>query len=271
MNRTGLAIALAVAAVTGLVFGFRPELDVAIARAFFTPKLGFTLESQTLAQFLRDASMWIVALIAAPAVLSLVGKLVFPNKRMLVSGRATLLLVATLIAGPLLAVNVGLKDYWSRPRPRDVIQFGAAGEFKPWWDPRGACQGNCSFVAGEAAGAAWTLTPAALAPPHWRALAYAGALAFTAAVGALRMAFGGHFFSDVVFAGTIVFLIIWFMHGLIYRWRTGVSDAAIEGTLARVGRRLRRPFAGKAAPPPQPQNAAGPNSESYSSLQKGPP
>ena len=31
MNRTGLLIALAIAAVTGLVFGFFPDLDLRIA------------------------------------------------------------------------------------------------------------------------------------------------------------------------------------------------------------------------------------------------
>src|SRR5262249_49807080 len=63
----------------------------------------------------------------------------------------------------------------------------------------------------------------------WRALAYAGALAFGAVVGVLRMAAGAHFFSDVVFAGVISFLVIWLVHGWLYRWpRTRISDEAGE-------------------------------------------
>ena len=35
MNRTGLIITLAIAAVVGLVFGLYPQLDIAIARPFY--------------------------------------------------------------------------------------------------------------------------------------------------------------------------------------------------------------------------------------------
>jgi len=57
--------------------------------------------------------------------------------------------------------------------------------------------------------------------PHWRALAYGAALAFGVAIGLVRAAGGGHFFSDVVFAGVFMFLVIWIMHGLLLRWRAG--------------------------------------------------
>ena len=105
----------------------------------------------------------------------------------------------------------------------------------PWWDPRGDCPKNCSFIAGEPSGAFWTLAPAALAPPHWRALAYGAAVAFGAGVGLLRMAGGGHFFSDVTFAGVITFLIIWLVHGWLYRWRaTQTTDVAVERALVSL-------------------------------------
>ena len=40
MNRTGLVIALAVAAVVGVVFGLRPDLDLKLAGLFFDPERG---------------------------------------------------------------------------------------------------------------------------------------------------------------------------------------------------------------------------------------
>jgi membrane-associated phospholipid phosphatase len=49
------------------------------------------------------------------------------------------------------------------------------------------------------------------------------------------MAAGAHFFSDVVFAGVFSFLVIWVVHGAIYRWRlTRTTDAALEGVLERT-------------------------------------
>ena len=104
----------------------------------------------------------------------------------------------------------------------------------PWWDPRGDCPKNCSFVAGEPSGAFWTLAPAAVTPPQWRVLAYAAALAFGASVGLLRIAGGGHFFSDVVFAGVFTFLVIWLTHGFLYRWRTRIADESVERLIERI-------------------------------------
>ncbi len=102
--------------------------------------------------------------------------------------------MATLALGPGLVTNLIFKDHWGRARPIDVQQFGGTERFTPWWDPRGDCPNNCSFIAGEPSGAFWTLAPAALAPPELRAVAYGAALAFGVGVGVLRMAAGGAFF-----------------------------------------------------------------------------
>lgn len=235
MDRTGLALALAVAGVTAWLFTLFPQLDIAIARLFYdSAAKDFTARSSPLLAVMREAVSWIVAALVAPAVIALALKIARPAARMIVPGRAAIFLVATLVLGPGLLVNVVLKDHWGRPRPVQVTNFGGAEPFVPWWDPRGRCPKNCSFVAGESAGAFWTLAPAALAPPPWRPLAYGAALAFGVLAGLLRMAFGGHFFSDVVFAGVLMFALIWSVHGAIYRWpRTRLSDAQVEVAIER--------------------------------------
>jgi lipid A 4'-phosphatase len=122
-----------------------------------------------------------------------------------------------------------------------VQQFGGTDTFVPWWDPRGECPTNCSFVAGEPSGAFWTMAPAALAPLELQPLAFSAALLFGAAVGVLRIGGGGHFFSDVVFAGVFVYLEIWLVYGLIYRWpATALSEDAIESFLVRLGDGIRQ-------------------------------
>src|SRR5712691_1296051 len=236
MNRTGLVIALAVAAVVGVVLGIRPTLDLDLAALFFDPaRGGFWRSFDPTYLRLRDASTWLVALIAAPAVLALVLKLVRPRRSLIIPGRAIVLMLVTLALAPGVVANLILKEHWGRPRPIDVAEFGGDEHFRPWWDPRGDCAKNCSFVAGEPSGAFWTLAPAAVVPPHWRALAYGGALVFGAAVGVLRMAAGAHFFSDVVFAGVFTFLLIWLTHGWLYRWpRTRIADVAVERALERL-------------------------------------
>jgi lipid A 4'-phosphatase len=230
MNRTGLIIVLAIAVVVGLVFGLAPALDLRIAGWFYDPaKKDFMLRWSPLLSFLRDATMWIVSIVAAPAFIALALKIIRPRGKLLVAGRALVFLIATLALAPGLVTNVVLKDYWPRSRPIDVPQFNGEERFTAWWDPHGGCAKNCSFVGGEASGAFWTLAPAALSPPAWRPVAYGAALLFGTSVSLLRMAFGAHFFTDVVFAGVFTFLIIWLVHGLIYRWRpTRFSDEAVE-------------------------------------------
>jgi lipid A 4'-phosphatase len=236
MKRTGLLIALALAATVGIVFGVAPKLDLDLAGLFFDPGGdGFRARVDPLTMGLRDLARLIVTLLVAPAVLAVVGKLLFPRRPMLMPGRAAVFMIATLVLAPGLVANIVLKQHWARPRPIDVIEFGGDQHFVAWWDPRGDCPDNCSFVAGEPSGAFWTLAPAALVPPAWRALASGGALAFGAGIGLARMAGGGHFFTDIVFSGVFTFLIIWLAHGLIYRWRpTRFSDRAVERALERL-------------------------------------
>src|SRR5262245_23927727 len=237
MNRNGALIALAIAAAVGLLFALYPDLDIKISEYFFAPddpRAPWMLGGHYQAR-LREAAASLIALIISPAIGAIVVKLVLPRARMWIPGRTAVLMIVTLVLAPGLVTNVILKDHWGRPRPIDLTVFDGDDQFVPWWDPRGTCPKNCSFVAGEPSGAFWTLAPAMLLPPGWRALATAGALAFGAGVGFLRIAGGGHFFSDVVFSGVFTFLVIWTVHGLIYRWRrTRITDEAVEQALERV-------------------------------------
>jgi lipid A 4'-phosphatase len=246
MNRIGLAVALAVATVVGVVFGVYPQLDLDVSARFFDPNThAWKADGELWTALVRDAARLVITLIAAPAFLAVAGKLLMPRLRMLIPARAALFLILSLALGPGILANTILKDHWGRYRPMYLTQFGGTDQpFTAWWDPRGSCEGNCSFIAGEPSGAFWTLAPAAFAPPQWRAIAYGAALAFGTAIGVLRMAGGGHFFTDVVFAGVLMFLLAWALHGLIYRWRpTRLTDKAVERPLAWPAEALKRAFA----------------------------
>ena len=242
MNRTGLFIALALALVVGLLFGFYPELDLKLAGLFYDPSSrSFPLKLKSVAGLARDGAMWIAWGLALPAIVALVVKLARPDRPLLMSGRAVVFLLVTLILSAVVLSNLTFKSYWGRPRPVAVTQFDGDLAFMPWWDPRGGCARNCSFFSGEGATAFWTLAPAALTPPAWRAVAYTAAILFGVATSALRMAFGGHFFTDVAAAGLVTFLVIWLAHGYIYRWpSTLLSDEGIDVALTRLARPLFR-------------------------------
>src|SRR5438132_14308343 len=96
---------------------------------------------------LRDVFYYAIASLVAPAFIALALKLLLPRRRMLIAGRAAVLLIATLALAPGLMANVILKDNWGRPRPPEITEFNGPEKFVPWWDPRGTCDKNCSFVA----------------------------------------------------------------------------------------------------------------------------
>ncbi|MGA2126619.1 MAG: phosphatase PAP2 family protein [Xanthobacteraceae bacterium] len=255
MDRTGLMIAFAVAAVVGVVLGVFPQLDLIISGWLFDPGSGqFTLSRLMFAGRLgwlataRDAGMWAVAALVAPAVVALIAKAVRPQTALVVPGRAVVYLLLTLALAPGLMANGLLKDHGGRSRPIDVKNFAGTDRFVAWWDPRGDCPQNCSFVSGESSGAFWAFAPASLVPAPYRPLAYGAVIVFGSAIGALRMAFGGHFLSDVAFAGVFTFLIVWGAHGLIYRWRaTALSDEAIERAIERLVMPIHRMLGSAAA------------------------
>ena len=150
MNRTGLFIALAVAVIVGVLFSIHAQFDLDLSGLFFDPDTHrFRIYAQPWEQHARDASRWLIILLVAPGFLALGGKLIRPRQRMLIGGRSALFLVLTLALGPGLLANTLLKDHWGRSRPIDVIEFGGADPFTPWWNPGGPCPNNCSFIAGE--------------------------------------------------------------------------------------------------------------------------
>lgn len=244
MGRTGLYLALGIGALTGLVFGIFPELDIAISRVFYEHVIGgntFGWRIYPPLMTARDAGLWVGTIIIVGALAALAFKLLYPRRRSLVSGRAVLFLVVTMALGPGLLVNVILKDHWHRSRPIDVPQLGGSEKFTPWWDPRGGCDNNCAFVSGDVSGAVWTIAPAVLVPLPYRAVAVGAALALGAGMAVVRVMAGGHFTSDVMFAGVFTFLIIWLVYAMIFRWpSTRLSEDNSERRLERFAARCRR-------------------------------
>jgi membrane-associated PAP2 superfamily phosphatase len=248
MSRAALFAALAIGLAVGVICAVDPRLDLDIAAiAFDSSRHMFGVNGQLWVQHTREAARIAITLLVLPAFLAIGLKLIFPHRPMLIEARAAVFLIVTLALGPGILTNVLLKDHWGRPRPIDVQEFGGEYRFKTWWDPRGDCPNNCSFIAGEPSGAFWTLAPAALAPPPLEPLVYGTALAFGIGLGALRIAAGAHFFSDVVFSGVLTYLLIWLVHGLIYRWpSTCIEEKTLESGIAWIGEWLGARFNGVA-------------------------
>ncbi len=201
-----LAAYVALTAVTLAVFAIWPNLDLMVAHYFYDQ--GGFAGRDSLERFGRDFfRVTPFVALAGFAALWLARRMGY-RLRWAPSGRAVIFLAATMAIGPGLIVNLGLKDHWRRPRPYQTEDFNGPSPFRPWYETDGACQRNCSFVSGEAATGFWMVAPASLLPPPWRGPAIAAAFAFGVGASLLRLAFGGHYLSDVLLGGLITLIVI---------------------------------------------------------------
>jgi membrane-associated phospholipid phosphatase len=213
MNRA-LLVYVTLAALTLVVFAIWPELDLAGARYFYHD--GGFFGRDNVERFGRDffrVTPFVV--LVAYAALWLARRLGV-WRRWAPSGRAVIFVIATMIIGPGLIVNLGLKNHMHRPRPVQTQEFGGPSEFQPWYEDDGACKKNCSFVSGEAATGFWMVAPASVAPPPWRGPAIVAAFVFGIGASLLRLAFGGHYLSDVLLGGLITLIVIEIVRRVIW-------------------------------------------------------
>ena len=104
-----------------------------------------------------------------------------------------------------------LKNIWGRARPGDVIQLGGEESFTPWYELSSACTSNCSFVSGDASVGFSIITLYFITKKNY--FAYL-AIVLGFLLGFIRILAGGHFLSDILFAG---FFII-FLNFVIFKF-----------------------------------------------------
>ena len=203
--RIVIALVAALAAV-GVAFAIWPGLDLAATHWVYDH--GGFIGASRWTRFARDFFRLSPFFVLGAIVLLFLARRLGLNVAWAPDGRALVFLVASIAIGPGLIVNFGMKDHLHRPRPIHVRDFGGSDEFRPWYRFDGACWKNCGFASGEASSAFWMVAPALLSPPPFRTLAVAAALSFGVAASALRIAFGGHFLSDVLFGGLISLIVV---------------------------------------------------------------
>lgn len=196
--------------LTGLVFALWPDLDLIVSRFIYTHGgfWGGGKLARSARDVLRVAPFWLLGLL----VVLWIVKAGLGLRVAAPSLAGLIFLVVSLTLGSGIIVNMGLKNHSHRPRPVHIVAFGGQQAFRPWYRFDGACHQNCSFASGEASSGFWMIAPALLTPPPWRAVAIIAGVVYGVASSALRVAFGGHFLSDVLFGGQIsllVTLVLW--------------------------------------------------------------
>lgn len=228
-----------------LLFSVLPDLDLWASAPFFDAQAArFPRHRLWVDLLYHGASALALLTMLALAAAVLVQVLRLRRQRDLMSAALTarrlrrlVFVLLALLLGPGLIVNEGFKEHWGRARPRQIEAFGGRAQFTPPTVPAAQCGSNCSFVSGHAAigfglmAFGWVSTRRRL----WLALGIgSGAL-----IGLARIAAGGHFLSDVIFSG----FVVWFSMRLAAHlfahacrsWRRRERRAALAAPAAAAG------------------------------------
>lgn len=198
--------ALITGAIAFLLFQSLPGLDMAIAKEFYEGNNRFIGITSPMVWAVRDGFSFAFYFVCAATVVGLFVAGRLSGSCLGLTFNKWLFLTLCLVIGPLVVSNIGFKDHWGRARPRDVVEFGGAKAFTPVFPPSDQCGRNCSFVSGEASAIYIVFFAAAfLLRRHARRLILLG-IVLGSIAGLARIAQGGHFLSDVIFAGVLMAL-----------------------------------------------------------------
>ena len=209
--------AVAVGLLFTVVFMFIPELDLLVSSFYFRSDGTFAAAHRgSDAQHLRHALIWFLYACTGLCLAGLLATRISRRTWLSLRFSQWLFLALSLGVGPGLVANVVLKDHWGRARPKQLVEFGGIRAFSGPLVPSDQCARNCSFVSGEASSLFMLFYAAALVVPQVSGvLIVAGTLGGLAA-GAIRIAQGAHFLSDVVFAGVLMALTAVILHELLF-------------------------------------------------------
>lgn len=208
---------LVVLTILAAIFFATSDLDLWAAQSFYHPENlqnPWLEENQPLWLFFYHGAPWLTGILLLGSLSVLVGALFKPEFKKIRIQAIYIFLVIFLGSG--FIINAVLKPYWGRPRPREVIELGGQHNYRPFYLPDFGAQGK-SFPCGHCSvGFSYGLFYWVFKKrrPKLAMAALGGSLFFGAMMGVGRIAAGGHFFSDVVWAGLIVY---WSCFWLYYK------------------------------------------------------
>ncbi|AXC49477.1 phosphatase PAP2 family protein [Paracoccus suum] len=232
----GLLIAVA-------FFAAMPQADLAVSNLFGTVK-GFPVAHQPLWVAMRNGFILTTDGTMIALLLILVHNLVRPARARL-ENRAISFALLSYALGPGLVANGIFKSFWGRARPRNILEFGGQHLYSSPLLPSDQCSVNCSFVSGEgSAVTALALVALLLAWPRLgrdqRIWAVVAALLYAGCGSILRVVFGGHFLSDVIFAALMMGIVVPTTYIVVFSRETDRS-AFRFGRRVKADARLARP------------------------------
>lgn len=188
---------------------FTPAWDLAVSHYFYH---GHFVEN-ALTTFLFEYGELFGFVVAAAACFCFV---FFKKGR-----KGALVMILTIVLGAGLLINLGFKEIWGRPRPKQIEQFGGHASFRPFYKPDFAAEKQKSFPSGHAAMGWYYLALIIVGVREKNRVLLILGIVLTAILGPslmiCRMAQGGHFLSDTLASIVIMWYAALFADFLVYR------------------------------------------------------
>ena len=206
------------------------NLDITLEEYFYSPEKGW---------FLKKANPWhfLYHYGSIPAfTLGIISVFVigtsFLSHRVLRYRKIAIFLVLVLVIGPGLISNLVFKKNWGRPRPRQIVNFGGTENFLPVW-VKGVSGKGKSFPSGHASVGFFMFSPFFFLRrinKKWAVLFLLSGITYGTLMGIGRMIQGGHFASDVLWAGGFTYLT-----GLVLYYVLRFDKRVCQGVFHRKG------------------------------------
>ncbi len=208
---------LIITLVLGL-FIYYPKIDIEVSRFFYSyeAKL-FYLKEHPLFKFIHSGFPEILVGIAtAVLIIWLTGEAKGKQWIWGIDRKVGSYVVGSLALGPGIIVNGIFKSLWGRARPIQIAEFGGDKIFTPPMVITNQCNWNCSFMSGHASVGFWVTCFAFMVKGKARPYAIAAAIILGCVFSLSRIAQGGHFLSDVIYAGVVTILLNLWLYGVIF-------------------------------------------------------
>jgi membrane-associated PAP2 superfamily phosphatase len=200
------------------------NLDIAIQSMLYD----FTAKSWKYAY--HPAVLWMYKYGTYPAVFLAAAAIAvffagFIYEKMKKHRKASLLIILTMLIAPGVITNLILKNYTGRPRPRDVVEFNGTMNFKQPLE-LGIPGKGFSFPCGHCTMGFFFYAAYLILRKKNAAVSFAvlgGSLLYGTAMGFGRMAQGGHFASDVIWAAAITLITAEVLHVFVVRTNDGAG------------------------------------------------
>jgi len=203
---------LALAGITTPLF-WLTDIDYQVAALFYRPDAGveaWPWRHGRLWDYLFRYAEIFAAAIAVGALLLAIAAYVVP--KLMKWQRPAIYIMLVIALGPGLVVNLVFKDHWGRPRPVHISEFGGRHEYIP--PLQIGHTGEKSFPCGHCS-VGYMFFALYFLSRRRKVFYFTLTMLFAVLMALTRMTAGGHFLSDILWSGYLVFFVAWLVY---YGW-----------------------------------------------------